>query len=148
MPNLASVMKDEISRLARKEVRRDTAKSKKAAAQHRGDIAALKRQVAELQRRVTFLEKQEKRRVARPGRRITEAEAEKVRFSPRWLKSHRRKLGLSAADYAKLVGVSGLSIYNWESGKSSPRPAQVAKLAGIRGIGKREAQKRLELLMG
>jgi DNA-binding transcriptional regulator YiaG len=42
-----------------------------------------------------------------------------TRFSARSVEAQRRKTGLSAADYAKLVGVSTLTIYNWEQGKSS-----------------------------
>jgi len=146
MPSMATVLKDEIRRLARKEARADSAKTKQASAQHRRDIAALKRQVDDLTRRLAFLEKQEKRRVAKP--RVSEEAAEKARFSPSWLKAHRERLGLSAADYGRLVGVSGLSIYNWEGGKTKPRQAQVAKLSAIRGLRKREAQRRLELLGG
>ena len=71
-----------------------------------------------------------------------------ARFSPRSVKSQRERLGLSAADYAKLVGVSGLTIYNWEHGKSRPRKEQLAALVAVRGIGKREALRRLELLKG
>ena len=48
MPNIASVLKDEILRLARKEVRRELEGLKKASAQYRSDIAALKRQVIAL----------------------------------------------------------------------------------------------------
>ena len=58
-------------------------------------------------------------------------------------RTQRRRLGLSAEDYGKLVGVSGLTIYNWEHGKTRPRPAQFAAFAALRNIGKREAQKRL-----
>jgi len=45
-------------------------------------------------------------------------------------------------------GVSGLSIYNWEKGKAKPRKEQVATLAALRGITKREAAARLEQLSG
>jgi len=48
------------------------------------------------------------------------------------------------ADYAALVGVSPLTIYNWESGKTRPGGPQMAAWATIRGLGKREAWKRLE----
>ena len=64
---------------------------------------------------------------------------ESVRFSARSVKAQRSRLGLSAADYGKLVGVSGLTIYNWEHDKSRPRQAQLAALVAVRGIGKREA---------
>jgi hypothetical protein len=77
------------------------------------------------------------------------------RFRADGLKSHRARLGLSAADYGRLVEASGLSVYHRESGKAPARPrrralrprnGQVAKLVAVRGIGKREAMKRLELL--
>ena len=58
MPNIATVLKEEISRLARKEIRNETAILKKGSAQHRRDIAALKRQVSTLQKKVSVLEKQ------------------------------------------------------------------------------------------
>ena len=70
---------------------------------------------------------------------------ENVRFPARSVAAQRRRLELSAADYAKLVGVSGLTIYNWESGKTRPRQEQLAALVAVRGIGKKEAQRRLEL---
>ena len=146
MPNLASVLKDEICRLARKEIKTQVGVTKRAAAQHRRDIAELKRQVQTLTKQVAFLERQEKKRVSKI--QPSEEAAEKARFSPVWLKSHRQRLGLSAADYASLVGVSALSIYNWELGKTQPRQQQVAALSAVRTLGKREALKRLEMLEG
>jgi len=53
---------------------------------------------------------------------------------------------LSAADYGKVVGVSGLTIYSWEHGNRRPRKAQVAALVAARGISKREALAKLEVL--
>ena len=67
-------------------------------------------------------------------------------FSPGALKTSRERLGLSADNYGKLIGVSGLSIYNWEQGKARPRDSSIAALGSIKGIGKREAAKRLEAL--
>lgn len=145
MPNLASALKDEITRLARKEIKSETGVTKRASAQHRRDIAELKRLVGDLSKRVAFLERQEKRRVVeRPSKKTSEG----VRFSPGWLKAHRERLGISAADYGKLVGASALSIYNWESGKAKPRKEGLAALATVRGFGKREALKRLEMMGG
>ena len=48
--------------------------------------------------------------------------------------------------YGKLVGVSPLTIFNWEKGKNRPQAAQLAALVAVRGIGKREAMQRLKLL--
>jgi DNA-binding transcriptional regulator YiaG len=66
-----------------------------------------------------------------------------VRFSPQRLAAHRAKLGLSAKDYATLVGVSALSIYKWESGGTRPRAAQLPAIAEVHKLGAREALARL-----
>ena len=141
MPNIATVLKQEITRLARKETRALTAATKKASAQYRRDIAELKRQVRGLSTQVAYLERQERKRAAKPVPGTTAGR----RFSPQGLKAHRERLELSANDYAELVGVSAQTIYNWESGKSRPRPEQLAALVAVRGMGKREAWKRLEI---
>ena len=46
------------------------------------------------------------------------------------------------------IRASGLSVYHWEGAKARPRKQQVAKLVAVRGIGKREAMKRLEIRDG
>lgn len=144
MPDLGGLLKSEISRIARKVNRSESAVTRRLTAQHRRDIAELKRQVQDFSRRLAFLEAQEKRRPLKAT--VPEEAAGNVRFSPKWLKVHRQKLGLSAADYARLVGVSALTIYNWEGGKSKPRPQQMVSIAAVRGLGKREALRRLELM--
>jgi DNA-binding transcriptional regulator YiaG len=144
MPNLAAAIKEEITRLAKKEVKSQTGATKQAVAQYRRDIANLKRQVRKQEQKIAFLETQEKKRLEVPP--SAEETSEGVRFSARSVKAQRVRLGLSAADYAKLVGVSSLTIYNWEQGKTRPRQEQLASLVAVRGIGKREALKRLELL--
>jgi len=45
----------------------------------------------------------------------------------------------------RLVGVSSLTVYSWEHGKSRPRNAQFASLVAVRGLGRREALKKLEM---
>ncbi|MFK7790047.1 MAG: helix-turn-helix domain-containing protein [Phycisphaeraceae bacterium] len=154
MPNLATILKEEIARLARKEIRAQVGKTQKQVSDQRRDIAELKRVNADLNRRLNYLEKREKKRLGQPiamkaagsaGGGMGEAGGT-PRFSPKWLAKHRAKLDLSAADYAKLVGCSPLSIYKWEKGESTPRAKQREALASIRGLGKREAQRRIELI--
>jgi DNA-binding transcriptional regulator YiaG len=140
MPNIAAVLKKEILRLARKEIRSETTTFKKASAQHRRDIAELKRQVINLQGRVALLGKQVLRDVSS---QVTEADAKGVRFTAKGLRSQRKRLGFSAEDYGKLVGVTAQSIYRWENEESRPRKKQLPVLASLRNMGKREAQARL-----
>ncbi len=145
MPNVGSILKQEITRVARKEVNAGTKAIRKANAQYRRDIAQLKRQANALAKQVAYLERQERKRASK---RAPEASTEGRRFSSRGLRTHREKLGFSAAEYAGLVGVSAQTIYNWESGKSKPRDEQLGSLVAVRDLGKREALKRLELLEG
>jgi DNA-binding transcriptional regulator YiaG len=143
MADLANALKEEIRRLARKEIKAVTGSTKQAVAQYRREIAHLKRQLREQEKKIAFLENQERKRLEEPP--VDDLAVENVRFSARSVAAQRRRLELSAADYAKLVGVSGLTIYNWESGKTRPRQEQLAALVAVRGIGKKEAQQRLEL---
>ena len=145
MADLAATLKEEIRRLAKKEIKAQTVATKQAVAQYRRDIAKLKRQLLEQEKQIAFLRKQEQKRIGQTPTGEEEA-VETARFSPRSVKSQRKRLGFSAADYAKLVGVSPLTIYNWEHGKSRPQKAQLAALVAVRGIGKREALAKLQLL--
>ena len=140
MPNLGAMLKQEIARLSRREVRSVTETTRKAAAQHRRHIAALRRQVAKLERLVAVLQRQ--RLGAAPA--ASPSSGGKTRFVAKGLKSQRSRLGLSAADYGRLVGVTAQSVYNWERGNATPRGDQLARIAALRSIGKREALARLE----
>jgi len=144
MPDLAAVLKEEIRRLAKKEARTQTSTTRQAVAQYRHEIARLKRQIQDQEKKIAFLENQEKRRLEQP--QTDEEAVAQARFSPRSVEAQRERLGFSAADYARLVGVSAMTIYNWEKGKARPQRAQLATLVGLRGIGKKEALRRLELL--
>ncbi len=145
MPNIAVTFRQEITRLARREIRSQTQGLRKASAQYRRDIAGLKRHASKLKSEVARLERRVGGNVAP---RIAEAESATVRFTAKGVVSQRRRLGISAADYGKLIGVTGHTIYKWEHGVSRPRKAQLTALASIRHLGKREALARLEQARG
>lgn len=139
MPNIVSVLKEEILRLARKEVRSETESLKKSAAQFRADIAGLKKRAAALEKQLARAEKNA------PGKPSLEAAegTTRTRFSAKGLATQRQKLGLSAADMGALLGVSAQTIYHWEAGKTKPRAQQLAAVATLRGLGKRKAKAQL-----
>ncbi len=139
MPNLAHVLKDEIRRLARREIKAELGPARKASAQYRRDIAALKRQLRDQARQIAALERADKK-----ARKADPETSPAVRFSPKWLQAHRERLELSAADYGALVGVSSQTVYNWEQGKTRPQPQQLQAWSVVRKLGKREAWKRLD----
>ena len=145
MSNIASILKEEIVRLARKELRKETEGLKKASAGYRSEIALLKRRADALEKQLSRLEKQLPKRVEpQAGNEATTG----LRFSPKRLANQRQKLGLSAAEMGALLGVSAQTIYNWEAEKSRPRQAQLAAIAAMRGVGKRQAKARLDELTG
>ena len=143
MPNIAALLKNEISRVARKEVRGETASLKKAVSAYRSQIAALKRRTQALEQQLRQLSKVTAK--VAPAR-ASEGPLETLRFSAKGLASQRRRLGLSAADCGLLVGASSQSIYNWEEGKVRPRAKQLPAIAALRTLGKREATARLNSL--
>lgn len=146
MPNIASVLKEEIARVARKESRGDNQKLKKSSAQYRTDIAALKRRVLALEKLVARLGKSG-RRAAAPAESDSEPSS-RLRFSAKGLGSQRKRLGLSAAEAGAIIGVSGQSIYKWEDGKARPRASQLPGIASLRGMSKKQAAAKLAELAG
>jgi DNA-binding transcriptional regulator YiaG len=144
MPNIGSLLKEEISRLCRKEIRSQVEPLRKASAAYRREIAALKRQMSVVERANAHLAK----RSAKTEAVSTKGEPNRpLRFVAKGLVSLRARLGLSASELAKLLGVSDQSVYNWEHKRATPRKEQLAALATIRTLGKREARARLEAMV-
>jgi DNA-binding transcriptional regulator YiaG len=140
MPNIATVLKSEIARVARKEVRGETQALKRATAQYRRDIAALKRRVHALE----GLVKRVGKTAGKAGAPVPdEASGKAPRFSAKGLAAQRRRFGLSGQAFGALIGVTGQSVYKWEDGKTRPRAKQLQAIASLRAMGKRDAAVRL-----
>lgn len=136
MPNVASVLKEEIARIARKATRAELDSMKATNARYRSEIVELKRRFAALEGELKRLARSVS---ARRDHQHVGEDAGKLRFRHDGLSSHRRRLGLSAAAFGTLIGVSGLTIYNWESGKTKPRASQLPAIAAVRKMGKKES---------
>jgi len=136
MPNIASILKSEIARVARKEIRSETLQLKRAVSAYRAQIAALKRRAQALEKAL--------RGLGRRGAKAQPAEADSepmasFRFSAKGLKSHRKRLGLSAHECGVLLGASGQSVYKWEDGKARPRAKHLPAIAALRTLGRKQA---------
>jgi DNA-binding transcriptional regulator YiaG len=145
MPNLATALKEEIVRLARKEIRSESEGLKKAAAQSRAEIAVLKKRVAELEKVVSRLSKIAT--AIKKSKAASDAPT-RVRFSGKGLSALRQRLGLSAPPMGALLGVSAQTIYNWEAENTRPRQEQLVAFAALRGMGKRQVTAKLQELEG
>jgi DNA-binding transcriptional regulator YiaG len=143
MANIATLLKTEISRVVRKEVRADTSGLKKTLGVYRAEIAVLKKRAQAVEVELRRLTKAHAKAVPDEA---TAQPAQKLRFTAKGLASQRRRLGLSALDCGLLVGASGQSIYNWEEGKAHPQARHLSAIATLRTLGKKEAAARLASL--
>lgn len=147
MPNIATVLKAEIVRLARKELRNEVQALKKTLTSARSEIGALKHRVSELEKAIKAATRASAKRApvgaASPVEENGGESGGNFRFRAGGLASNRKRLGLSAADFGLLVGATGQSVYAWEARKSKPSGKSLQAIAALRGIGKREAARRL-----
>ncbi|HEU5295671.1 MAG TPA: hypothetical protein VFU71_12870 [Burkholderiaceae bacterium] len=136
MPNIASALKGEISRLARKEIKTETTQLKRAVREYRTQIAALKQRAAALEQHLRRLKKVSPDAPTRNG---SDEDTGNFRFSAKGLASHRKRLGLSARECGLLLGASSLAIYKWEEGKARPRDKYMPAIAALRTLGRKQA---------
>jgi len=146
MPNVMTVLKAEISRIARKE-------AKQAVAPLRKPTTGARRTFADLKRRLAAVEKEIKRLAALlakmpPPAATPGAGDQKARITGKGMRSLRRKLRLSGEQLGQLLGVSGPAVYAWEKRNGPLRVRQSTRTAilSIRNLGAREARKRLQAL--
>lgn len=142
MPNVASILKSEIARVARKEVRGEIVPLKKAVNAYRTEIAALKRRAQSLERALRRLSSVHAKQA--PDAAV-EQDVSKFRFSAKGLASQRQRLGLSAEQCGLILGASAQSVYNWEKGKTRPLARHLPAIAAVRGMSKKEVATRLSV---
>ena len=141
MPNFALALKEEIVRLARKELKKELDGLKKASASYRTEIAALKRRILALEKAAGRPSPKATQRLVPEGQGD---ESSPMRFSAKGLKTLRARLKLSAIAFGTLVGVSAQTIYLWERGQTRPRAQQLRAIAALRKMGKRAVDATLE----
>jgi DNA-binding transcriptional regulator YiaG len=108
------------------------------------DLANLKGRVAQLEKGNRHLKATEsKRQPATPP--IPAEEGKRARLTSKGIRSLRKKLRLTRPGFAKLLGTSPHSVYMWETkaGDLRLRPRTRAALLALRGVGVREAKRRL-----
>ncbi|MFC7411458.1 helix-turn-helix domain-containing protein [Hydrogenophaga atypica] len=148
MSTIADALKQEIARVARKELKGEIAALRKLTSAHRSEIAALKREVKALTSVVKGLQKGLSRpiapRTAEPKAATAKRRGVPFEFNAEQLAAHRAEFGLTQAQMARLIGASALSVYKWESGKVQPRAAQKEQIAAALKLGKRAVKAKLQ----
>lgn len=142
MPNIATVLKQEIQRLARREARALVMPVKNALLRERKSVAGLRARVASQGNEIGRLQAR-MRAVGSMRPKVSEDTLKKTRWRKDTVRAIRMSLGLSQADFAQLVGVSANAVYQWESNRSSPQHKYRTVMLGLRGMGKRDARRLL-----
>ncbi|RJP70707.1 MAG: XRE family transcriptional regulator [Comamonadaceae bacterium] len=148
MTTFAESLKKEIARVARKELREEIAALRKILGLQRSDIAALKKHVQALQVQAKKLDKARAAPVRATSEKVAPVSGgtskgkpgRKVTFTAERLKTQRARLGFTQEQMAKLLEVSSLSIWKWESGGATPRAARIPQILQRLALSKREAQ--------
>ncbi len=139
MGKVESMIKSEIVRLAKREV-------KKMALPLKGEIKSLKGIVSQLRKSLLSLQRvspigvKEKKIPAE----VTPAEVKSARFSPRLIRSLRKRLGITQRELALLTGVTVGAIHKWESGKFKPAMEKREIMVRLRKMGRRDVRKMIE----
>lgn len=139
-------LKNEISKVARREINKELATVKRVNAKQRSLIANLRRDLTELQKEINRIKKAPE--IEEAVKITAEKEENRTSFwiTGKGIKSLRSRLGLTQADLAKLADVTVQAIVRWEKteGKINFRKAETAaKMQTIRGMGKRDIKKAL-----
>jgi len=130
--NLLRALRTEIRTAARGE-------SKAALGSLRSELQAIRKSLAGIERRLGSGAAAGLLAMPRGARGAGRAdEGRRARFSPALMRRHREALAMSRKAYAKLLSVSGLSVYLWESGRTKPRRETIFAWQDLRKKGARE----------
>ena len=135
MPDIATVLKAEIRRLAKSEIRSATGPLKKQVAGLRTSIRKAKDDSQQLKHKVTALQ-----RATGDTDPAPPPDMGRSWITSRTVRALRKRLGLTQVQMGKVLGVSGLTIYNWEKGVTKPRASLAAKIVASKKLGKKDVK--------
>lgn len=144
MPDVAGVLREEIARLARKEIRQSLDPLRK-------QVVDLRRRLRDAEKTIAQLQRSTKKAVAvsdKTGVVVPSPEGDEedrqVRIPAGSVRKHRQRLRLTQAELAALLGVTPHTVHRWEKGLANPREASREAFAALREAGVREVQAWLE----
>ena len=158
MPNLATLLKEEISKIVRKEVQDQVRELQKTVREQRDALARLEKQSGPAKAKAAAKPAATKSAATKPAAakpaaakpaaaKVSKAPAgdkrKQIRISPNTIKKHRKRLKLSQAELGELLNVSTNTVLRWEAGTSKPRSKHLSGLGQLRSMGLREVKKQL-----
>jgi len=140
MAKLESIIKSEIQRLAKHEVR-------SVFLPLRRDVWGLKLKLSNLIKSFTVLDRlakeASKSKSTEPKLEASQEEVRASRLTPERIAGLRKKLGISQREMGVLTGASLGAVASWEKGKFKPQGEKKAALVALRKLRKRDVKKML-----
>jgi DNA-binding transcriptional regulator YiaG len=138
MAKLESIIKSEITRLAKHEVRSVFRPLRK-------EVWGMKLKLSNLIKGFTVLDRLAKEiskaKSAEPKLEASPEEVKASRITPDRIRGLRKKLGISQRELGVLVGATIGAVASWEKGKFKPKGEKKAALVALRKLRKRDVRK-------
>ena len=143
MPSIATLLREEISKIVRKEVQDHVRELKQTVREQRDAIARLEKQLGSAKAKATTKSAAAKP-VAKARKPAGDGDRRKqLRIAPNTIKKHRKRLKLSQAELGEILNVSTNTVLRWEAGTSKPRRKHLPRLDQLRTISMRELKQQL-----
>ena len=141
MGKIETMIKAEIQRLARREIRATFRPLKR-------EVRAMRLKVSTLVKGYTTLNRVAKEQIQRATEQFkleaTPEELTKSRLSPRLVRTIRKRLGISQKELAHLAGVTVGAVQSWESGRFRPKDEKKKALVSLRKLNRDDVKKLLQ----
>jgi len=137
MSTVQNALKQEIIRLARREIKQQAAPIVSGIKKLKAVTATLKAELATLQKAKTVAP-------VGPAPVISDEDVKGARFSGMLIKRLRTRHGLSRNEFGKLLGVTGFAVIAWETNECKPKVDRRKALIALRKMGKRQVAKMLK----
>jgi DNA-binding transcriptional regulator YiaG len=137
MSTVQNALKQEIIRLARREIKQQITSIVSGIKKLKAATATLKAEIATQQKAKT---------VAPVGQAsvISDEEVKTARFSGALIKRLRTRHGLSRNEFGKLIGVTGFAVIAWETNECKPKADSRKAIIALRKMGKRQVARMLK----
>ena len=135
MGSFEQAFKEEVYRLARKEIKRSTSTFRAALSRQNKEISLLKKRLRTIDGKTSE---------AIPTGNNETPTVQRLRITPKSILALRKRHKLSQSELGRLLGVSQNTVYHWEAAKTKPRVNHMAKLDQLRTLGKKDLKRRLE----
>lgn len=142
MGKIEATIKPEIIRLSKREMRKVSVPLSRDVRLLKGAVSKLRKTVLELER---IKSPQEKGEVKTKNRLAASPdEVKSSRFSPRLIRSLRKRLGITQRELAALTGVTIGAAHLWETGKFLPSDEKRGVIVALRKLRRRDVRELLD----